>query len=134
MNTYYMELEAILTFLGIEFIDFKGKRTSNGHKTAKTIEEIKNFFGKEVMTTGQFIKDIDWWDFKNDWNDLMFLTEKIEESGFLFDIFKKSASIHTTEGYTISDISGKAVQSKKIATYSACIDFLKWYNKNNKKS
>ena len=66
------ELELILNFLGINFIDYQSKRISNGHITAKTLGEIKSYFGREVMTTGQFIDDIDWWDFENNWNDLFF--------------------------------------------------------------
>lgn len=72
------ELELILNFLGINFIDYQNKRISNGHRIAKTLGEIKSYFGREVMTTGQFIDDIDWWDFENNWNDLIFLINIIK--------------------------------------------------------
>ena len=31
------ELELILNFLGINFIDYQNRRISNGHRTAKTL-------------------------------------------------------------------------------------------------
>ena len=98
------ELELILNFLGIDFIDYKNKRISNGHRTAKTIGEINSYFGREVMTTGQFIENIDWWDFENNWNDLI----------FLINIIKNKHQI---------DFYLTACNLKK--TYSSVINFLK---------
>lgn len=75
METKYKELELVLTFLGITFIDYKGHRTSNGFQPSKTIGEIKEIFGREVMTSGQFIEDIKFFDFHT-WNDLMPVVHK----------------------------------------------------------
>ena len=129
-NIKLLELEEILTFLGIKFIDYKGRRTSDGHHTAKTIGEIKDFFGKEVMTSGQFIEDINWWDFENNWNDLMFLVEKIERLDFNFQItnkyasvLKNNSSIYTTNIYYIDGVN------KIQAVYETCVKFVKCYNK-----
>ena len=103
------ELELILNFLGINFIDYQNKRISNGHRTAKTIGEIKLFFGRNVMTSGQFIENIDWWDFENNCNDLIFLINIIKNK-------------HQIDFY----LTGCNLKN----TYSAVINFLKEkYNK-----
>ena len=102
------ELELILNFLGINFIDYKNKRISNGHSTEKTLWEIKSYFGREVMTTGQFIENIDWWDFENNWNDLIFLIKSIKNK------YQNTQQI---------DFYLSACNLKK--TYSAVINFLK---------
>ena len=126
------ELELILNFLGIEFIDYRGKRTSNGHKTAKTIGEQKQFFGKEVMTTGQFIEDIEWWDFRNDWNDLMFLVEKIEGLGYtvtIAGVMCKVTKVLDLENSIVSYVLGD--KSRKLELiYTTMVEFVKWHNEN----
>lgn len=128
-------LELILTFLGIQFIDYKGKRTSNGHVTAKTIGEIKKFFGKEVMTSGQSINQIKWWDFENDWNDLMFLIEKIESLGFKSNL-KVSIDEIDFEFYNKKINVGMGAYkddlTKKEVIYRTSLRFIEWYNKQNK--
>lgn len=129
------KLELILTFLGIQFIDYKGKRTSNGHVTAKTIGDIKKFFGKEVMTSGQSIDEIKWWDFENDWNDLMFLIEKIESLGFKSNL-KVSIDRIDFEFYNKKFNVGMCVNkddlTKKEVIYSTSLRFIEWYNEQNK--
>lgn len=115
------ELELMLTFLGIEFIDYKEKRCSNGHKTAKTGKDCYLIFGKTVMTSGQFIEDIDWWDFQNDWNDLIFLVQEITTT----------SSFHTD--YPNNSIFWDAyAQIDKQEIYNVCLEFIKWYNEQNK--
>ena len=128
-NNKFLELETILSFLGIIFIDYKGNRTSNGHIAAKTIGEIKDFFGKEVMASGQFIKDINHWDFQNNWNDLIFLTEKIEEiegNRFKVEIYNNVCRIYDHQEY--EDITEITAETKIKATKNACVEFILWYN------
>ena len=133
-NNKLLELEQILTFLGINFIDYNGHRTSNGHKTAKTIAEIRLFFCKDVMTSGQYIKDIDWWDFRNDWNDLMFLVEKIESLGYTITIagvMCKVTKVLDLENSIVSYVLGD--KSRKLElVYTTMVAFVKWYNENKK--
>jgi len=126
----YIELEEILTFLGIEFIDFKGKRTSNGHKTAKTIGEIKDFFGHEIITSGQHIENIKWFDFKNNWNDLMFLVEKIESLNYTTDIQNIIGLGHYFRIYSAGAdvIEIRDYETKIKSVYKGCLKFIKWYN------
>jgi len=130
----YVELENILSFLGILFIDYKGHRTSNGHKTAKTIGEIKDFFGYEVMTSGQSIKELDsFWNFKEHWGDLMLLVEKIENlepDRFKVEIYDKQCVIYDMpEQHAFINWE----ESKKIeAVYNACLEFINWLNEQNK--
>lgn len=131
------ELESILTFLGIEFIDNNGHRLTNGHKTAKTIGEIKAFFGKEVMTSGQFLKDIDWWDFKKNWNDLFFLVEKIKETQpfITFDLSFFGCEIKIVDfandnSVLFSTYPKMNTQDTKmiVCVYNAVLNYIHWYN------
>ena len=136
METKYKELELILTFLGIIFIDYKGHRTTNGHRPSKNIGEVKHFFGKDVMTSGQFIEDIRDFDFQNNWEDLMFLVEEIEKTHGVNNAVVLIAKSVAREHYCNIDCKthnrGKTFYetniSKKIATYDACIKFINWYN------
>lgn len=128
-------LELILTFLGIQFIDYKGKRTSNGHVTAKTIGDIKKFFGKEVMTSGQSIDQINWWDFENDWDDLMFLIEKIESLGFKSNLKGSMDEIDFefyNKKFNVGMCANKDDLTKKEVIYSTSLRFIEWYNEQNK--
>lgn len=136
METKYKELELILTFLGITFIDYKGHRTSNGFQPSKNLEEFKKCFGENIMTSGQFIEDIRNFDFKDNWNHLMFLVEAIEKTHGVNNAVVLIAKSVAREHYCNIDCKthnrGKTFFetniSKKIATYDACIKFINWYN------
>lgn len=142
MKRDLLELEMVLTFLGFEFIDYNGQRTSNGHNTIKIIGHLKEFFGKEIMTSGQFIKDINWFDFETNWNDLMFLVANIEnlkdkDNFILYDvtIFSDAVLIADQQGNEIVLInkSDNGEFTTKIeAVYLACVKFIKWYNEQPK--
>lgn len=135
-NSNLVELENILSFLGIKFIDYKGQRTSNGHEKAITVGEIKEFFGKEVMCSGMFIKDIErskMFDFQNDWNDLMFLVEKLDYYGAsimigrFFCEIKYINPLDETKTFETRIASGV----KKNAVYGASVQFVNWIKENN---
>ncbi|MGZ9736581.1 hypothetical protein [Flavobacterium sp. GNP002] len=134
LEKQHLELEKILTFLGIKFIDYKGKRCSNGHKTATTIGEIKSFFGRDVMTSGQFVEDIDWWDFKNNWNHLMFLVQKIaDETGFeLVSGFDYCYWNHYGENPFANSENKFGGYSDIENIYIAVVEFIEWFNLNQK--
>jgi len=131
--------EKILTFLGIKFIDYKGRRCSDGHVTARTVGDIKNFFGKDIQTTGQYIEDIQCFNFENNYEDLMFLVGQIETKKY----FGKEISIKITKYsvkiQTLTDEYGIVINpcifsawgtsggiDKKIAIYKACLEFVNW--------
>lgn len=135
METNLIELENILTFLGMKFIDYKGHRTSNGHNKAITVGEIKEFFGKDVMCSGMFIEDIaktKMLDFQNNWTDLMFLVEQLDYYGAsiiigrFFCEIKYTNPLDDTKHFETRIASGV----KKNAVYGACVQFVEWINNN----
>ena len=74
-------------------------------------------------------------EFHSDWNWLMQVVEKIENLSkegetYMFSITKFSARV-TYKGSRIVDLP---IDNTKIeAVYNACIEFIKWYNEQNKK-
>lgn len=129
MRTNYQnkELESILTFLGIQFIDYKLKRCSNGHVTAKTVAEIRQFFGKEVMTTGQYVEDIHWWAFQSDWDDLMFLLKRIKNV-VDNELTPEDVLLHNGLEQRLNPFL-----YEKWELYNGAVEFIKWYNDKYKK-
>lgn len=133
-NSNLIELENILSFLGIKFIDYKGHRTSNGHEKAKTIGEIKEFFGKDnIMCSGMFIKDIElskMFDFQNNWTDLMFLVEKLDEYGASIIIGRFFCEIKYINPLDETKFFETRIASgiKKNAVYGASLQFVEWIN------
>ena len=73
--------------------------------------------------------------YSKDWNWLMQVVEKIENLSkegetYMFSITKFSARV-TYKGSRIVDLP---IDNTKIeAVYNACVEFIKWYNKQNKK-
>ena len=71
--------------------------------------------------------------YSKDWNWLMEVVEKIENLSkegetYMFSITKFSARV-TYKGSRIVDLP---IDNTKIeAVYNACVEFIKWYNKNN---
>ena len=133
METNLIELENILTFLGMKFIDYKGQRVSNGHEKAKTIGEIKEFFGKEVMCSGMAIESYEtskMFDFNNNWNDLMFLVEKLDYYGASIIIGRFFCEIKYTNPLNeTQDFSTRIASGVKLnAVYGACVQFVEWIN------
>lgn len=119
------DLETILTFLGMKFIDYKGKRCSDGHKTARTFREVREFFGKDVMVSGQFVDDIRWWDFKKDWNDIMLLVREIRE------VADATPSLECENLF--QHVKDSLAESDQELAYYRCMEFIDWYNENNPK-
>ncbi len=66
--------------------------------------------------------------FHNDWNWLMQVVEKIESLGYRVTIVRHICRIDLTE-------ESKLIISEDIkkieAVYTACLEFIKWYNKQN---
>ena len=67
--------------------------------------------------------------YNSDWNWLMEVVEKIESLGYRVTIVRHICRIDLTE-------ESKLIISEDIkkieAVYTACLEFIKWYNKNNK--
>ena len=72
--------------------------------------------------------------YNSDWNWLMEVVEKIENLSkegetYMFSITKFSARV-TYKGSRIVDLP---IDNTKIeAVYNACVEFIKWYNEQNK--
>jgi hypothetical protein len=70
--------------------------------------------------------------FNYDWNWLMQVVEKIESFGH--DVFINTCLCRITDvGLDIfEDIECFVNNNKRQATYNACVEFVKWYNEQNK--
>lgn len=67
--------------------------------------------------------------FHTDWNWLMSVVEEIERLGFEVQIYKSTCMIYKV-GNNLS--IGKDAETKIEAVYNACVEFIKWYNEQNK--
>ena len=70
--------------------------------------------------------------FSKSWDWIMEVVEKIEALGFIFNSTGKAVSIHEISGEFIFDGLGSNYSTKSEAYYDACLEFINWYNKNNK--
>ena len=68
-------------------------------------------------------------EFHSDWNWLMQVVEKIESLDYNITIQYKNCYIDIDKDLQIDTFS----KSKIEAVYNACVEFIKWYNKQNKK-
>ena len=100
---------------------------------------IAEFLGMELTTDGisqlyytedRSLKQIP--KFHTDWNWLMKVVEKIESFGH--DVFINTCLCRITDvGLDIFEDIECFVNDNKIqATYNACVEFVKWYNEQNK--
>jgi hypothetical protein len=100
---------------------------------------IAEFLGMELTTDGisqlyytedRSLKQIP--KFHTDWNWLMQVVEKIESFGH--DVFINTCLCRITDvGLDIfEDIECFVNDNKRQATYNACVEFVKWYNEQNK--
>ena len=69
--------------------------------------------------------------FHSDWNWLMEVVEKIESLGYRIEIVKHICRIYLSNKETII-ISENTPKIE--AVYNAVVEFIKWYNKQNKDS
>ena len=95
----------------------------------ETIEKLKFLPMEERgLYNGYFIEDLK---YHEDWNWLMRVVEKIENLSkegetYMFSITKFSTRV-TYKGSRIVDLP---IDNTKIeAVYNACVEFIKWYNK-----
>jgi len=69
--------------------------------------------------------------FDSDWNWLMSVVEKIEnynDSATLFIIEDERCHVNTQNGFEIDSVGHTKIE----AVYNACVEFVKWYNEQNK--
>ena len=70
--------------------------------------------------------------YHSDWNWLMQVVEKIESLGYNIDTMKYQSSQFCGIYRDGKIIYTNYCETKIEAVYNACIEFVKWYNKNNK--
>lgn len=118
MNT--KEIKEIGKFFGYNVILFKGNEIFDGNEILKTVGDNVSFFGKEMMFTGRFCKDVAKdtnFRFDTDWNLLMFLIDQIK--------------VKNIEEYTLLDkIDDALICIDQKETFKACIQFINFYNKS----
>jgi hypothetical protein len=77
--------------------------------------------------------------FHTSWDWLMSVVQRIEDLGYLTDIFYSpngnqcmsiKAKDHTEYSYGSTRAYKYARENKKAAVYKAVVEFIKWYNKN----
>jgi hypothetical protein len=90
--------------------------------------ESENGFGL-VEQDFLFIEDLK---FHSDWNWLMEVVEKIESSGIDVHINTCVCRIVDVGEDRFEDIECFVNDNKKQAVYNACIEFIKWYNQQQK--
>lgn len=101
---------------------------------------IAEFMGKEFITNNIFIhrlpKDFlnnseNYKCFHNSWDWLMEVVQKIEDLGNDVAITSNYVQIayNEGEGFISIELKGRIMLE---AVYSACIDFINWYNNQNK--
>ena len=95
-------------------------------------ETIENFkflpIEERGLYNGYFIEDLK---YHEDWNWLMEVVEKIESLGYRIEIVKHICRIYLSNKETII-ISENTPKIE--AVYNACVEFIKWYNNQNKVS
>lgn len=95
-------------------------------------DPTERFFGRYKQPLGAWTKEIDL-SFHHDWSWLMEVVEKIESLNFDFAIYTGSAiSIINTKDFPFDEIINLVASSKIQAVYNACVEFIKWYNEQNK--
>lgn len=68
---------------------------------------------------------------ESNWNDLMMVVEKIESLGFWFEILKAYNNGVYIGKLDIDEHMIEVSRDTKIGSvYEACVDFVKWHNKN----
>ena len=95
----------------------------------ETIEKLKFLpIEERGLYNGYFIDELK---FHSDWNWLMEVVEKIESLGYRIEIVKHICRIYLSNKETII-ISENTPKIE--AVYNACVEFIKWYNNQNKVS
>ncbi len=62
--------------------------------------------------------------YEKNWNELMYLVEKIESLCVVVEIRENVCYIETSSENYYSELEDTKIQ----ATYKACLNFIKWYN------
>ena len=95
-------------------------------------ETIENFkflpIEERGLYNGYFIDELK---YHEDWNWLMIVVEKIESLGYRIEIVKHICRIYLSNKETII-ISENTPKIE--AVYNAVVEFIKWYNNQNKVS
>ena len=92
-----------------------------------TIEKLKFLpIEERGLYNGYFIEDLK---YHEDWNWLMEVVEKIESLGYRIEIVKHICRIYLSNKETII-ISENTPKIE--AVHNACVEFIQWYNQQNK--
>ncbi len=106
----------------------------NNKLIAEFLNVTKNLHLYEHPITGEYV-DLESIDFESDWNLLMIIVEKIESllpDDSVVTIEHKSCWIPIYDDEQHFGIEGRGETKKIQAVYYACVEFVKWYNQQNK--
>jgi len=133
MDTKALNTRLIAEFMGYEVILYQSRPTYNGHRYAKTVGEQKALWnGLEMEITGRFVTDVRY-PFDTDFNYLLPIIRKIEESGYVVRIAGISYQVHKVldEANPIVSLVCGDLSKKTEMVYSLLIEFLKTLNQSN---
>lgn len=98
----------------------------------ETIEKFKFLPMEERgLYNGYFVEDLK---YHEDWNKLMEVVEKIESLNYIFEIKTTWCRIKEIGTGSVIVLRWEEDRTKIEAVYNACIDFINFYNEQNKDS
>ena len=112
-----------------EFLDWEFDDLSETFETTflKLVEP--QAFGDEQFSCKLQVFELD---FNSDWNWLMEVVEKIESLNYVFEIKITWCRIKQIENGNVIVLRWEEDKTKIEAVYNACVEFIKWYNNQNK--
>lgn len=126
----------IAEFMGYKIIPYNGnifKPIYSGNKYAKNVGEQKELWnGLDLQFTGRFTEHVQY-PFHSDFNYLLPVIRKIEQSGYVVSIAGISYKVYRQleeENPIISLVCGD-VSKKTEMTCNLVTSFIEWYNLNN---
>ena len=125
----FMESDEINLVIPFTYHEGEELPTSNNIATRDNAEdEVREELEEGVINSAE--ASITLLDYHNDWNMLMEVVERIEES-YAVDIFGNAVSIcDIKNSRMIVGRSSKGVFSKILAVHAACVEFVKWLLKH----
>lgn len=123
----------IAKFMGYEVILYNGDLTRfiyNGNKFAKTVGQLKRFWGGlDMQYTGRFVECVQY-PFHTDFNYLVPVIRRIEEQGFAVHIAGIKYQVYRVleEDKPIISLVCGNLYKKTEMVYDLIIAFIEWYN------
>lgn len=128
-----IENKLIAEFMGYEFIDGEFRVPHSDKTTNSNFSEWCSTYGDidGMFSVGYLLAPSNLM-FHSDWNWLIEVVEKIESLDYSIDITASNVYINHSDDEFKQIVGFSDTYSKIEAVYNACLDFIKWYNEQNK--